>query len=392
MRSYRNEDYLVVMLEGNINATNATEFEREIDALVREYGTQKVELNLAELGYMSSAGLRIVMKLARRLDHLVVSNASPEVYGVFEVSGLSDVVEVHRTLREVSIDNLKMIGAGANGRVYRLDDERIIKVYNPVSNTHEQIRRERDASRKAFVRGIPSAISFELVRVGDSYGIVYEMIDAHTLGETIARHPERLEEYAKRMAQLLKQLHATEFREGELPDARLSLHAWADVAQKSGRYSEEVVAAMHAAVDTIPPRNTFVHGDFHPGNIMVTDDDEFLLIDMGDASMGDPLVDLACSCQIMVLMRNRPGATRLYTGLDEEMTGRVWDSFIREYLDSNDDATIAAAEQRLKFYGIIRTMGGITFSKALPDSERAAFANKVSEIFLAGCKQMGIAF
>lgn len=390
MTSCVDGDRLIVALEGSIIASNTDGYEREIDALMQERGMRKLELDLAKVDYISSAGLRMVLRLAKKTDDLVVTNASDMVYSVFEISGLSGYVEVRRALREVSVDNLKMIGAGANGRVFRLDDERIIKVYNPVSNTSEHIRRERDASRKAFVKGIPSAISFELVRVGDSYGIIYEMIDAHTLGETIARHPERLEEYARRMAQMLKQLHATEFKEGELPDARLSLHAWADVAQKSGLYSEEVASAMRAAIDSIPPRNTFVHGDFHPGNIMVTDDDEFLLIDMGDASMGDPVIDLAGACQIMVLMRTRPGATRLYTGLDEEMTGRVWDAFIREYLGCDDDATVAATVERLKFYGVIRTLGGLTFSKALPDSERAALAAKVSGIFLAGCRQLGI--
>lgn len=390
MRSYEDEGRLVIELEGRIDSGNVAEVEREVDAIVGESGPSEVELDVSALEYISSAGLRMVMRLARRMEHVIISNASPEVYDVFEMTGFTQILDVRRSLREVSVDGLQMIGAGANGRVYRLDEERIIKVYNPVSNPPEKIRREREVSRKAFVQGIPSAISFELVRVGDCYGIIYEMIDARTLGEAIKAQPERLEEYAKRMAKLLKQLHATEFEEGELPDARLSLHAWADIAQKSGLYSDELIAAMRAAIDAIPVRNTFVHGDFHPANIMVTDDDELLLIDMGDASVGDPVVDLCGSCQIMLVMRVRPGAAELYTGLDEEALGRVWDIFIREYLGTDDDAEVAAVEQKLRFYAVIRSMAGISFSKVVPDDERAGLAGQVSALFLNGCERMGI--
>lgn len=372
---------LLMPLEGRIDSDNAGEFEDKLAALVAEYGAEQIEFDAAGLVYISSAGLRVIVKLIKRMRGVSLVNASPEVYDVFEMTGFTQMMEVRRALREVSVEGLELMGAGGNGRVYRLDEERIIKVYNPVTNTPQKILREREVSRKAFVRGIPSAISFELVRVGDSYGIIYEMVRARTLSQVFQSQPERLEEYATRIADLLRTLHATEFQEGELPDARQVMHMWVGIAERSGMYPEDMIAKMRAAIDAIPAGNKFIHGDFHPANIMVTDD-ELVLIDMGDASMGDPLVDLAFSAQIMLVMQQNPVALMQYTSLDPEQMSRVWNTFIRAYFQTDDDARIREIERRLRFYAVIRTIPGITFAEAIPDEVRPALAKQVSDFFL----------
>lgn len=384
MQREYNNSVLTITLEGRIDSGNADETESQIMSCVEESGAQEIVLDAIDLVYISSAGLRIIMKLLKRMKRVSLINASPAVYDVFDMTGISQMMDVRKAPREVSIDGLELIGAGANGRVYRLDQERIIKVYNPITNTPEKIFRERDASRKAFIHGIPSAISFELVRVGESYGIIYEMIDAQTLGQAISRHPKKLEEYATRMAELLKSLHSTEFEKGELPDARLSLHVWADITERCGLYPEETVTKMRTVIDAIPEGNTFVHGDFHPGNIMVTDDDELVLIDMGDASMGDPIVDLLGCCQIMLVMQRNADAVKRYTAIDIDAMRRLWDIFIRAYYGTDDDATIEAIEQRLMFYALIRSMPGISFTATVPDEMRPVLAKQVNDLFLAG--------
>ena len=377
-------DVLVFELNGRITSANAHSLQDEVDRAIEKTGAAEVKFDANGLEYISSAGLRVVLHVARQGLSVAVVNASPEVYDVFDMTGIVGIIDVSKRLREVSLDGLQQIGAGANGRVYRLNAEQVLKVYNPITNTPEKIRQEKQTARQALILGIPAAISFDIVRVGDSLGIVYELVDARTLGETIARNPERADEYAMRMANMLKQLHATEFEEGSLPDARLGLHVWVDVSQKSGYYSADVIEKARTLVDSIPPRNTFVHGDFHPANIMVTDDDELLLIDMGDASMGDPLIDLLGSYQLMCLVARRPGAAELYTGMPSELLARVWNVFVRTYFGTDDEQKIAVIEQRLKFYAIIRSMAGITFSSVLTDDERRATADEITEAFLRG--------
>ena len=375
---------LTIHLTGRLDTTNAPETEEQLRRVLASHANHSLAIDVGGLGYIASAGLRMFMRLLKERGSLLVVNVSPEIYDVFDMTGFTQIMDVRRAMRTISIDGLEMIGAGANGWVYRLDEERIVKVYNPLTNPLEKIIREKQVARDAFIAGIPSALSFDMVRVGDGYGIVYEMIDAHTLGETIALEPDRLEEYATRMASLLRELHATEFAPGTLPDARINLHAWVDVAERSGYYADNVIATARKVIDAIPPRNTFIHGDFHPGNIMVTSDDEFLLIDMGDASVGDPIIDLLGSYQIMRIAANHPGGAERYMSLTMEQSNRVWETFMRAYFDISDPEELAAIERKLRYYVILRNMAGVTFSEIVPDNERGAFAKMLSNALMRG--------
>lgn len=377
-------DVLRVELDSHIDTGNTSEVEDAVLSALRASTARKLEFDASNLEYISSSGLRMVIKVSRHVDDLTVSNVKPVVYDVFEMTGLTEMLDIRREMAELSIDGFPMIGAGANGRVYRLDQERIVKVYNPVSNPPEKIAREKKVAREAFIQGIPSALSYEMVRVGDTYGIIYEMIDAKTLGETIAQQPERLEEFATRMAKMLLELHATTFAPGVLPDARDSLHTWVDIAERSGYYTEEVISAAHKLVNSIPARDTFIHGDFHPGNIMVTDDDELLLIDMGDASVGDPIIDLMASYQIMRVVADQPGGSEHYLGLTAEQSIRVWDIFVRTYYGTDDPAEIETIERRLKFHMIVRSLPGVTFSKVISEDKREDYAKLLSKVLLEG--------
>ncbi len=294
-------------------------------------------------------------------------------------------------MRDISVEGLDLIGAGANGRVYRLNEEQIVKVYNPLTNPYEKIEREKRAARAAFTHGIPTAISFDIVRVGSEYGMVYELLNAKTLGATIEEDPTHAEEYAARMTDLLKKLHRTVFTDGELPDARLSLHTWADIAGRSGYYATEVMERLHRFIDDIPARDTFIHGDFHPGNIMVSKG-ELFLIDMGDASVGHPIIDLLGAYQIMKVAAERPGGSMRYMGLSAGLAETVWNSFLSGYFETDDPERLKRLEQGLRFYCLIRSFAGITFSELVPDEERRSIAAQISSVFMGQADHVKLPF
>ena len=382
MKYKKNNNELTISLEGRIDTSNSKEIENELLKAVSDNSGCTLVLDAGRLEYISSAGLRVLMLLSKRQrSNITVINASPAVYEVFEMTGFTELLDVRRRLKEVSVDGLPLIGAGANGSVYRLDEERIIKVYNPLTNPPEKIFREKEAAKQAFIHDIPSAISFDIVRVGDGYGIIYEMLDAKTLGAVCSADPDSVEIYGRRMARLLRQLHSTAFEEGVLPDARKGLCVWADVAETSGYYEQETISKLRRFIDDIPQRNTFIHGDFHPANIMVKGD-EWLLIDMGDASVGHPVIDLLGSYQIMKLVAERANGAQRYTGISADDLKRLWNVFVREYFGTNDDGEITEIEKILKYYAIIRSMGGVTFSELIPEAVKRNVTREVESAFL----------
>ena len=293
------------------------------------------------------------------------------------------MMSVARRPREISLEGLPQIGAGAFGRVYRLDAERVVKVYDPSVNPLATIERERQGARQAFMHGIPSAIPFETVRAGSELGIVYELIDAQASGEVVRTQPTEASVWGKRMAELARLLHSTHFDEGALPDARLIFHGWVDRAQNSGLYANSTIALLRRFVDDIGERDTFVHGDFHPANIMVMADGELTLIDMGDASMGNPIIDLAGTYHVVRVAARRPGGAERLTGMSAELLEELWDAFLRTYYDLGDAASTNEVEQRLRLYALPRTMGSIARTKLIDDTTRRQQAHEAEQAFLS---------
>ena len=61
--------------------------------------------------------------------------------------------------------------------LYRYDDETIVKTYF-AKDALPEIKQERENARRAFVLGINTAIPYGIVRVGDGYGTVTELLNA----------------------------------------------------------------------------------------------------------------------------------------------------------------------------------------------------------------------
>ena len=378
---------VIVFAIKRVDTNNSYEFERELLQTIEKNQDKRLILDCSEMNYISSAGLRVLLKIKKNQGQMVLENVSKDVYEVLSVTGFTQIMTVKRKLSEISIDNAELLGVGANGRVYRLDQERIVKVFNRTSNPPEKISREQESARQAFIHGIPSAIPFEIVRVGDELGMIYELITARTLGSMVHSDPNKLEKYAIEMSALMKKLHSTKMDEGTMPDARLALRLWADIASKSDFYSRDDMQRIYELIDSVPVRETFIHGDFHPGNIMVQND-ELILIDMGDASVGHPVIDLLGTYQLMSLTpKKNPNVAMRYLGMTTEEAVKMWNMFIRDYLGTDDDKAVAELEESLKSYALIRNLGGIVFSDVISDEKRRYFSSLIMKDLLGGIEK-----
>lgn len=344
---------LVVALFGHVDASNAKQVEEEIRALRAENPEGALILDLDELSYISSAGLRVVLRLRKEEKELRLINASGEVYEIFDMTGFTEMVPIEKAYRRVSVDGCEVVGEGANGKVYRLDPETIIKVYrNP--NSLPEIQRERELARAAFVRGVPTAISYEVVRVGDSYGSVFELLNAKSLAKRIAAEPERLDEWVTMYVDLLKKIHATEVEPGTMPDMRQVALGWADFLKP--HLPEADAAKLRALIAAVPEDCHLMHGDYHIKNVMLQDG-EALLIDMDTLCMGHPVFEFASIFLAYVgFSELNPDIVANFLGVPCETARVIWDMTLEKYFDGRSEAEIAAIADRAKVVGYARLM------------------------------------
>ena len=210
---------LIIGLSGRIDTSNAQEVEQSIRTILEKQPAETVILDCEKLEYISSSGLRVLLRLHKEISDLRMINVSSEVYEIFEMTGFTEMMKIERAYKQLSIEGCTVIGEGAKGRVYRLDDETCVKVYfNP--DSLEDIKRERELARKALIKGVNTAISYDVAKVGDSYASVFELLNARSFSWLIENDSEHIDDYIRMYVDLLKGIHAIEAREGELPDQK----------------------------------------------------------------------------------------------------------------------------------------------------------------------------
>ena len=218
MKNLYEGEKLTLFFEGEVNSYNADSVEKEI---INDIGNKKVSdlvLDFTDLNYISSAGLRILLKLKQKYN-LKVVNCSLEVYDVLEMTGFTTIIEVSKALKEVSVKGLKVIGEGFFSTVYRLDKDTIIKVFNRTSDPN-QIERELKRAKQAFILGIPTAISYDIVKVENKLGVRFEMLDCASLRDIIRDNPNEYDKWMNKYVLLLKKINTTDSNDKTLPDMK----------------------------------------------------------------------------------------------------------------------------------------------------------------------------
>ena len=94
---YKLEDgILVIDLPERIDATNAADAEAEIERIREQGDADVIRFDASGMNYISSAGLRVIIKVVKQGKNVTVINVSPEVYDVFKVSGFTNFIDVEK--------------------------------------------------------------------------------------------------------------------------------------------------------------------------------------------------------------------------------------------------------------------------------------------------------
>jgi len=92
------DDVTVAAVEGRIDGTTARDFEEQVVAAVPEGGGPLV-CDLASVSYISSAGLRAILVVAKRFkadeNFFSVCGHSGPVAEVFRISGFEKIIPMH---------------------------------------------------------------------------------------------------------------------------------------------------------------------------------------------------------------------------------------------------------------------------------------------------------
>ena len=88
---------VVLSFSGMLDSSTSSQFQSQIDQILAD-GVKSVRLDLSELEYISSQGLRLILSLQKGLvaagGTLVVTKLKPVVKEVFDITGFSEIFTV----------------------------------------------------------------------------------------------------------------------------------------------------------------------------------------------------------------------------------------------------------------------------------------------------------
>lgn len=95
--SERNADRAEVGIVGVVDSLSAPELERKLAALLEE-GVKELLLDMEKTEYLSSAGVRTILRIAKRLDaaggHIRFRGVAGVVLDVFKVTGIDRIFDL----------------------------------------------------------------------------------------------------------------------------------------------------------------------------------------------------------------------------------------------------------------------------------------------------------
>ena len=352
--TYRvDKEILYIAVNGRIDASNASAAEESIFAIKGENPGKHTVIDAENLAYISSAGLRVILRLRKEEPKLAIINVSSDVYEVLDMTGFTDMVTVEKAYPKMSVEGCEFIAKGANGAVYRYDAETIVKTYF-AKDALPEIKQERENARRAFVLGINTAIPYGIVRVGDNYGTVTELLNATSVTKLIRQNPDDMSLAAKYYIDMLKNIHSITVDDGVVPDMKETALAWADFV--APHIPEDQAKKLRALIEAVPKRNTLMHGDYHTNNIMVQNG-EPLLIDMDTLCMGHPVFELGSMFNAFLGYSELDHQVTMdFYGYSHESAEKFWDMALKLYLGTEEAAVCQSVAEKAMIIGYTRML------------------------------------
>ena len=369
----------LVKVQGSVDSSNAPQFEQELIAAI---SGNTLTIDAEELAYISSAGLRVLLKAKKALDaELTMINVSAEVFEILEMTGFTQILNVRKAIRQISVEGLSEIGHGQTASVYRLDADTIVKVFRQGID-FGMVQNEIAKAKVAFMHGIPTAISYDVVKVGECYGVVYELLNARDLADCMKDDPEHMEDYIRMFAELIREMHATDVSAEQFVSSRAT--TLGALPYLKGRiFNDEEYEKVKAIIENIPDCKTFIHGDCHMGNVMLQGK-ELMFIDLSCAGCGHPIFDL-----MSMYLTAACHQGELLSSYTKEEAYHIWKVFLSAYLQTDDEALLAKAEEQVAAFSSARLLLGLLrIPDLLKPEEIAAYKAKACALYDKGIEPL----
>ena len=190
-------------------------------------------------------------------------------------------------------DNQPPIAVGRTAEIYPYADGKVLKLFLPTV-PQAWIDKEIEIGRYIQEAKLPVPKVYERAEINNRVGIVYERIEGPSLLNELATKPWNVVRYGRLLAKLHAQIH-----EVQAPAELETQREWATGGiPTSGKIAADLKSRILQLLGALPDGNTLCHGDFHPGNVIITSNGP-VIIDWMTVSKGVASGDVARTLTIL---------------------------------------------------------------------------------------------
>ncbi len=229
-------------------------------------------------------------------------------------------------MKEMDIKSLKLVGQGNTAEIYEYEKDKIIKLFrNGITKEIAILEYEKAKFVQVYILNAPRVYDF--LQLEDRFGIIYERIYGKDMISEMIKSITKINYYSKKLAHVHMGIHKNIVPYEEKYSLKDKLIYDIDAVEVISKEQKE---ALKRHIMELPDGESLCHMDFHPGNIMIQDD-EAIIIDWMTACVGNPCADVARTI-IMLTYGELPNANFFVRKLVMLFQRHVAKVYYSEYL------------------------------------------------------------
>lgn len=263
---------------------------------------------------------------------------------------------------EFNLEDWVQVGEGGNGKTYasKSDENILLKVNNGKQGRLDFVQTEYEHTKSVLDLGINAPMQYDIVKVGDQYGIIYQKIkNKKSLCRICADDPSRIDEMAALFSEQGKILHSIPCTPSY---GRKSIKWRVEDGLKKFRFllSPKKKRIIRSWLAEMPDVEYSIHGDFNPGNLIVSEGKPYW-IDLGRFTCGDPNIDYAQLYFMCVLVSHMKQVQEI-THMTEAQLKAFWAAFVKA--EGIED--VPAFESKIRRYVVLNNIARQSYQPELP--------------------------
>lgn len=206
-----------------------------------------------------------------------------------------------------------LLAEGRTAEIFAWGEDQVLKLYRPgfpATDAEYEYHKALASQETGFA--VPAVC--ELVTMDERAGITYQRVDGPTMLQVLQITPWKVLPLTRQLAALHVDMHGRSA--SNLPSAHEVITHKINHAPPLDQRTKTTITEH---LWQLPQDDKLLHGDFHPDNILLTPEGP-VIIDWIDATMGNPLADVARTSLLARVANPHPSTLRekvidLFSGL-----------------------------------------------------------------------------